>query len=168
MSRGRLSQLLLSFWAHVKYLHVTSYRYIINTVTINTINIQVFRALHKSDVSSIPLQAVWKLLQLNSFLNTILNTHYYEMSMPGYILSLSVCLSTYLCVIKFSPQENYFSTKKWKKEKKTMDLYKSHTKHSLDITLEMLNFWCRTHSTWLTSSHLSFNHIILTVDLGNW
>jgi len=41
-----------------------------------------------------------------------------------------------------------------------MDVCKIHSKYFLHTMLEIINFWCSSHSRWPTHSHCSFSYIL--------
>ena len=66
----------------------------------------------------------------------------------------------YLCVIKFCKQVITKTNSRIFAKLVTNTLYMQVH----DTALEMVSFWCRSYSIWLTCGHSSFNHIIAIVD----
>ena len=94
-------------------------------------------------------------LILISFLSLI-HVGYWESSLSavshrerGGWLCTWLCLSVCLFVIISCKQDiwNLF-----------IDLCKLCSRHCIHTAMEMVNFWCRSHSRWLTFSHFSFSH----------
>ena len=69
------------------------------------------------------------------------------------LVTVCVCVCVYACVLLCLMDLAIKVSRKLL----FMDLCKIHSGHSLHTTLEMINFWCRSHLKWLTFLHLSYN-----------